>query len=826
MKEIIWQQARLLCIKILFMKQKIFLLLTLVMLCSVAIHAQPIDTLLNDYASNYPREKVYLHFDKPVYAAGETIWFKGYIFSGNYPSGMSYNFYVDMINPANGEVLQRKFYPIAEGTISGNIDLPESFKLPAVVIKAYTPLMLNYDQEFIYSKIIRVVAAGANAPAAQRSLPHILSFLPEGGNFIAGISNNIAFKGTDAYGAPIQFSGEIKDRKGNVVASISPVHDGMGKVSFIPEIDEQYTAIWKDADGNTYSTELPRPSPYGVNLHLLHIAGHIPFRVERSENVPASFKTLNLVAHFNQQVVYKAKIDLSTVASKSGQVPVAAIPSGIVTFSLFDEQWKPVAERIAFVNVEDYQFAANVNVITKDLKKRGYNIVEIEVPEEMSANMSVAVTDAEASSTGAYDDNILTHLLLTGDLKGKIHAPYYYFSDKNTDRQAHLDLVMLTNGWRRYNWEQVLSGTLPPLKIPNQEYLTIKGIQKGGKKTLPDSTQLNLYAVTTGPARDFLTLHSANGAFFERGLFFYDTLEVYYQFNDKKAIPYKAKIDLEVDNYMGPMKVKPEDAWKLIPVPDIASYNRAKMVSEELAKKIRAQDKTQLLDTVSIKGISRKRFEELDRTYTSGYFTGYDGYPLDLTNDPMALNSSNIYQYLMARLPGLYVQYSADSVTLRYRGGQPNVFLDQMLVMPEDLLYIPVIDVAYVKLFRPPFYGGPSKGGSALSDGGVSGALVVYTKRGSDMPVIKEFNNMEKVYLKGYSFPKDFYSPDYSVKDDSHQQLDVRSTLYWNPYVLTDADNRKVSFSFYNNDISEAYRIVLEGITADGKLTRVEKIIR
>ncbi len=791
------------------------------------LNAQSVDSLLEEYGKNYPQEKVYLHLDKHMYAAGETIWFKGYIFSGNLPGTFSYNFYVDLINPSTGEVITRKFYPTEAGTVAGTIELPENFKLPAVLLRAYTPWMLNFDQDFVYSKIVRVVGPGATQQSDKPVLPPALSLLPEGGNFIAGIDNNIAFKGTDGYGRPIEFTGEVKDSKGNVILSFEPEHDGMGMFGFVPEENEKYTAIWEDADGNTYSTDLPGVLSYGANLHILYVTSHIPFKVERSKNAPSNFASLNVVASFNQQVIYQAKADLKNVTEITGYIPVDDLAAGIVTITLFDEYWKPVAERIVFVHSDKYNFLVNVNVVEKNLEKRGLNTVELEVPEEIFADMSISITDELSSVSSEYEDNILSRLLLTGDLKGKIHAPGYYFVDNDELRQEHLDLVMLTNGWRRYDWESILAGKLPDIKYQNQEYLSIKGeIEKIAQKKIPESIQLNLFTLQSDSTRDFIAVNMKNGVFEEHKLLFFDTLKVYYQFDDKSMVTAKTKVKLQLNNTQAPLKITPEGGWKQLIAVDHLLYDRTRTFANELAELLKKSN-TQWLEPVAVKGVSRQRFLELDKLYTSGFFSGYDGYPIDVTNDPTAMSSSTIFHYLVGKIPGLQIVAAASGATLMYRGGSPVLFLDQARISSEDMAFVPVSDIAYVKFFRPPFYGGPAVGGGTGVDGtGMSGALAIYTRRGADIPLMKDFSGLEMVSVAGYSPIKKFYSPDYSVEESHHALKDVRSTLYWNPYILTDEKNRKVQISFYNNDISSSYRIILEGVTHEGKLARIEKVIR
>jgi len=117
-----------------------------------------------------------------------------------------------------------------------------------------------------------------------------------------------------------------------------------------------------------------------------------------------------------------------------------------------------------------------------------------------------------------------------------------------------------------------------------------------------------------------------------------------------------------------------------------------------------------------------------------------------------------------------------------------------------------------IKIFRPPFFGG---------FGGSNGAIAVYTKKGNFTS--QDVKGLDFVSIAGYSPIKEFYSPDYEV-DPALDKDDYRTTLYWNPYVLTEKNNRKVLLTFFNNDITKRIRVVIEGTNSEGKLTRIEKI--
>lgn len=793
----------------------LFLIFTLVSNVSVAQQKVSVDSMINLYGQYFPQEKMHLHMDKPMYNAGETIWFKSYIFSGIYPSKYSTNFYIEMINPNTGEVIARKMYPIFEGTSSGNIDIPLDFKLPAVIIRAYTPLMLNFDEEFLFTKKVKIISPNIPLTTEETVLPPSISFLPEGGNLVAGLYNNVAFKAIDHFGDPITVMGEVKDSKGTVVAEFMPEHDGMGKFELNPVAGEKYTATWRDQNKKTHTTELPAVQPMGVNLKVGLIEDGIPFSLERTENATDNFKSLNVIAHFNQQVIFKAKVNLVATPTLSGKIPINNLPTGIVTITVFDNNWVAIAERIVFVNAEDYNFDVQVNPADKDLRKRGYNSLYVDVPFEPSANMSIAITDADATSTNPDDDNILSRLLLTGDLKGKIFSPYYYFLGNDEYMKAQVDLVMLTNGWRKYNWDVLTKGGFPEIKVPNEVFLSLKATLSGLLPSqVPKEAMLNVFMILPDSSRQMFMMPYDKEQFMEENLVFYDTVKLYYQFNKDQVLASRATVNFSTNTLRPGLKVDKDSSW-YVPLPlDTALINRNKYFANELAKA--ASDRSQVLQTVTVRANKKTRLDELDEEYANGMFRSGNAYQFDMENEMAVAGMQSIFQFLQGRVAGLQITAQGPNVSMSWRGQQPTVFLDEMQMDVSAIANIPVSDIAYVKVMRPPFFG--------AMGGGAGGAIAIYTKKGkssqSDIP-----SNLMQAVLYGYNSKKEFYSPNYAEKSDEHLADDLRSTLYWNPYVLTDSNNKRVKIEFFNNDVTKKYRIILEGMTSEGKVARVEKIV-
>lgn len=217
--------------------------------------SQDITAKIEKFATRLPVERTYLHYDKSSYSPGETIWFKAYALSEIAPAEASKNLYVDWIDD-KGKLLQHTISPLVTGMTNGQFELPATYSGRSITVKAYTSWMLNFDSSFLYNKKIPVINPGAAGKAAPPAPPS-LTFFPEGGDAIAGISNKIAFKAVNAFGDPVKISGTVVDESGKFVDSLRNMHDGMGFLLIKPKANGKYTAKWKDDKKQS----IPRPCP-------------------------------------------------------------------------------------------------------------------------------------------------------------------------------------------------------------------------------------------------------------------------------------------------------------------------------------------------------------------------------------------------------------------------------------------------------------------------------------------------------------------------------------------------------------------------------------
>jgi hypothetical protein len=791
-------------------------------------HQQSVRANIDSFGVNYTPERVYIQFDKPGYAQGETIWFKAYLMKGFDISGLSKTLYLDFTDD-NGNVLTHGVYPVWDASAAGNFDISADYAGKSIHVRATTKWMLNFDSAFEYNKDIRIVAkpaAGSNTAFKQQVPVATVQFFPEGGDCIVGVKTKIAFKANYQNRLPANITGIVTDSKGNTVDTIKTVHDGMGFFYLEAQAGETYTAKWSENNGTTtHQTPLPAAKPVGASIEISPRPLRTGFIVTLSDNAPDAMKQMHLVATMQQRVVYMAAVNLSESPVTGGNIPTTQFASGIMKLTLFDANWIPVAERISFVDNNDYHFEPKVSFDSLSTVKRGENVLLVDVPDSLESNLSVSVTDAGLGVDSS--DDIISHLLLTGELKGQVYHPGYYFSKVNDSAAKYLDLVMLTNGWRRYKWEDIIAGQRPTIKYPaDKDYLNFSGQVFGATpKQLKDAGGIAAFISPKGKdsSRQFLTIPiNSDGSFSKPGLIFFDTLKVYYQFISKSGTGLNSTAEVNFNSSGIPARhIIAFDKTSLgYSVSDTTgNYRYSILVAEEA--RLRELLKSTTLKGVTVTTKAKSRLQVMDEKYTNGLFTGgYTAAQFDVVNDQMANAAPDVFSYLRGRVSGLAINNTAvGTVSVMYRGAPISLFVDEIPTDVNSVSYLNMNDVAYIKVLPPPFFGGFGPNGN-----GSGGAIAIYTRRGDDAQNNPNSRSLQYKLVAGYTLAKEFYSPDYGDLNQANSQEDVRSTLYWNPLVITTPKSHVAKLRFYNNDITTQLRVVLEGVSRDGKFTRVEKI--
>jgi hypothetical protein len=780
------------------------------------LNAQQPDSLLTILDRDFPQEKIYIHYDRPYYNSGETIWFKAYLLSGNLPSMISSTMYAELIDD-KGNVMERKTMPVYAGSASGDFALPDTMRASMVYVRAYTPWMLNFDSSFLYLKPIRVITAQEKAGTVKKDPKYTLTFFPEGGDLIENVETRVAFKATDDQGFPIKIKGDIVDSKGQKVSSFVDTHDGMGFFPLTPANGSTYKAVWKDSKGQQRETPLPPAKPAGVVLNVTNLGNNITYSLSRSENVPDDQRVFKVVAQMQQQMVYMARINLTTKNKVIAPIPADQLPDGIMQVTLFTDKGQAVAERIVFINHDTYYFITDLHATTKSLAPKAKNVLQIDIGDTIVSNISIAVTDAGTNTFQRDEENIFSHVLLTSDIKGYVYNPAYYFSGNADSVQQHLDLVMMTNGWRRFKWEDITAGKWPVIKNLPKPYVTVDGKILGLLPSELIGKDLTMILQTKKNNTQVLSIPvNQKGEFSVNNLIFYDTAKMYYQINNDKNKKLTSTASFDFRNSF--MRFPDKPVANLLPVlkpvlPDSSAQKRNERIAKLRRDEFFEGQKVKTLQGVEVTSRKISVEQQMDKEYTSGFFSGGDGYTFVTADDNLASSSISVLDYLQGKVAGLQISTSGPSGgTLSWRGGTPALFLNEMNADVSLIQSTPMSDVAMIKVFRPPFMGAPG--------GGSGGAVAIYTKKGAARN--SEVTGLSFTNVVGYTPVREFYSPNYDAGAD-RSKGDFRSTLYWNPYLVFDKFTRRLLIPFYNNDNCKKIRVVIEGVNEQGKLTREEK---
>lgn len=308
--------------------------------------------------------------------------------------------------------------------------------------------------------LINVVVEDAGVEESiSRSIPIVLDkialqFFPEGGDLVAGIKSRVAFKAVNEYGKGADVSGQILDDEKNVITEFGSYHMGMGAFSFTPQSGKKYYAQILRPTSNAPLLPIPAAQPEGFVLQVIdQLADEIVFRVH-SPSATESY----LVSQVRGKIYDGRKVSL-LAGTNTLRMNTASFPAGISIVTLFDSQGVEQCERLIFVNAQKQM---NIH-LTTDKKKYspGEKVkIDIETTDDkgnpLPGQIALAVVDDQLISfSNDKQDNILSRMLLSSELKGEIQEPAFYFNKEEPKATQALDYLLMTQGWRRFAWKEL-----------------------------------------------------------------------------------------------------------------------------------------------------------------------------------------------------------------------------------------------------------------------------------------------------------------------------------------------------------------------------------
>jgi CarboxypepD_reg-like domain/TonB-dependent Receptor Plug Domain len=789
------------------------------------ILAENITAKLDTFSVHHITEKAYLHFDKPYYAAGDTIYFKAYLTQGenHSPSSLSGVLHVDLIN-TNNKIDQSIKLQLGNGVAWGDFALPDSLPKGNYRVRAYTRWMLNEGgSRYFYQNIPVGSALHDKTPestTAHKSTvndnPEI-QFFPEGGNLIIGIRSKVAYKALNTNGLGIDVKGVVVDNENKEAGTFASQHLGMGYFYINPQEGKTYKARVSYSNGTQDVFDLPKPEAQGIILSVNNDSlskATVKIQAGKATYLQNRNKNYTLVIYAGgEAATVNCKLDSPAVTL---DILKRRLRSGIARLTLFSPTGEPLNERLLFIQNHD-QLHLDVSSSKTSYAARGKTSIKLkavnQAGETVNGHFSVSVTDEGKVPVEENTENtILTSLLLTSDLKGYVEQPNYYFSDTSISGRVNLDLLMLTQGYRRFEWKQLLSAGYPANAYPSEKGLEIAGVAKSiGGRPLANGT-VSLISSTGGPVLSQQT--DDKGTFRFSNLVFMDT--THFVLN---AINANGKNNTQL--------VYIKDSLLVVPaynsVLNIQDVNIGMRPYIENRKKQQAQTekygppKGILLKEVKIR--EKKR----DDNYRTANLNG-PGHADQVIHRSEFRGGGLFSDQFNGILRGVSFGACPDgkmafltlnlSMATGMNGATPMVLIIDGAVIDQTRFNINNINVNSIETIEVL----KDANAAIYGIGSTGGVLVITTRQGAGLEA-KDIvsTGILPITSMGFYKAREFYAPKYD--HDNPKRPDLRSTIYWDPEIITDKEGN-ASFEYYNADGKGSYRVVIEGIDEKGNLGR------
>ncbi|HNP23616.1 MAG TPA: hypothetical protein PKM63_06205 [Panacibacter sp.] len=742
-----------------------------------------------EYQASHFNEKIFVHTDKSFYLAGESMWFKLYCVDEFYfaPSVLSKIGYVELINNEGKAALRSKI-DLSEGLGSGSFILPTYLQSGNYTLVAYTSWMRNFDPQFYYHQQVTIV--NTLKPAFVKEQPTVNSsyvqFFPEGGNLVEGIMSKVAFKVVDRFGEPVDCKGSVMDKENKVVASFQSLRSGMGNFMFKPLKGDLYTAVVKLAD-TTITCKLPTAYTHGVVMQLENI-NEAQLQLTVTSNMEAGNEVVfmlaqsrNLVKDFQQKNFSNGTCIFMVDKSK--------LADGVSQLTIFNASRQPICERLFFKNPQ-----LKLNIVTKigqdNYQARKPVTISLELPNVANmpqrANMSMSVFMLDSLQGADYND-IQNYLYLSSELRGNINQPGFYFSNDKEAVDA-ADNLMLTQGWRRFKWENVLQNKKPFFQfLPEREGMIVNG--KVIHKRSGIATQ-NVLAFLTVPGEHFqlsATNSTVDGSVVFNAKRFYSSGTIIVKAADSNCkvelVPaYADSFPLTVSAFQMPEKWKDQLLKRSIDMQADNAYlfeekQQAYVLNSDTSVFYGKPDKRYYLDDYT-------RFitmEEVMREYVSSVRVKKDA------------------QQFHYRVHNSLYDVFFDDDPLVLVDGLPVLNTNEVVAF--DPLKIKKLEVMARKYYFQNFS---------------TNGIVSYTTYKGDLAGFPLNEGEVVVEFDGLQQQREFYSPGYTDDNKRSSRLpDLRNVLYWEPEIKT-GPNGNAQLTFYTSDVTGKFACVVQGITIDG----------
>ena len=758
-----------------------------------------------------PAPGVFLHPDKGFYAGGDRLWLSGYVLhAANHQLRTGEEaLHVDLLGP-DQRLVQHHWLKATDGRAAGDFRLPDTLATGTYRLRAYTEGdRFAPRPAFERPLLIYNLAKGAGrTPHAADSLD--VQVLPEGGRWVVGQPARLGVKVLDTEGRGRAMSGRIFDEKNTEVARFTTNAYGMTSLQLTPEAGRRYRVVLR-AGLDAGSAPLPPAEVEGLSLSAdwATDSTRLTLRVLGTGRYAA--QAVYVVVQSRGRVRHTTKIGLQAGRARL-DVPTAKLPPGLAQVTLFDQTGRPWAERLVFV--PDPEPPVTVSIFSEKASHAPGDTVTVRLElrqdgQPLLASLSASVTDTGQVPADSLVADLRTHLLLTGDLRGRVENPLFYFRKNSPEIHQALDDLLLTQGWRRVGWQAAPAdtATAPRAMVLRAQVFDERRRAAPGAELFISSSDLKQAYGRTVKTDD-------RGFFSLNDVVLRDTVRLLVKATDRDGRPFTALV-LPQTTESWFAETTPHPAFTDVsPLRALADAAQARHNADPEAYR---EPGAKLLPEVKVKTPAPRPVQP-ESQRRGAIHNRADAV---VTFDEKSPRFTNVFEMLNGRVAGLRVFRRADgsgySVLI---GGQqtimsgtdPLYLLDGAQVDANTLNAINPQEIERIEVIK----------GSDASLYGVRGAngIVAFYSRRGDSPAPEATSarpGMSEFTFRGFRTAREFYTPKRaSTRPEAPAQTDRRDVLFWQPLLPTDAQGGAV-LRFTLSDVARALRVSVQGITTDGR---------
>jgi hypothetical protein len=752
------------------MKKTILILFILIV--NSTFSQKNIDSLYVKYFK-IKRENIHLHLNKTSFIPGEEAWFKAYIIN-NKDKKLS-NFTKNLhcyIYDNNKKIIAKKLIYTENGVGNGSFKIDSTYTSNTYYIAANTNWMQNFKEDESFFQKITILNKNSYKNTTDNELD--IQILPEGGHYIEASKNTFGLlvKNKNNIGLKINKI-LLKDNKNKVLKEFSTNNFGLAKFNFYYDSKKEYHLEFDLGNDKVIEKKIPKASEMGITLNIENlIPTYFKININTNKNTLKNImnKKINLFIHntnyyFEKEISFKNQNTTISIL-----VPKKKIDTGVNIITLFDNANNPIAERLTYIHNKNLKQEINIEKL-----KTNNDSLEIKLSKKgLDSSKYFMSASILPINTKSYNptNSIISKFILAPFIKGSIQNPSYYFKNIDRKKLLQLDLLLLTQGWSKYNWKNIFYET-PIIKAESENGITLKGTLNVEK--IDKNSKVFLFSSDNNLV---LSKEIKGNKFKFSRLYLKDSSEVNFIISKKKKQLKTRGYFQQISNNLN-LKTKTYNN----------QFDFINLDNQNLAHNFIETDRIQL-DAINLRLKKKPK--------NNPFFSGV-GFSKVFVLDKNYKGTQNLNSFFMERFYSFRRDHDSNLVLIK-SNRQVSVYWDDIIL--DDL---EILNNLNLSEFSEIHY--------------KNREIFLYTNY--DFKEKRSIKKMGKLTINGgFTEPKIYYQPKYGNK--SSTIFENYGAIYWKPNINMSSINTSFKIPLMDQ---KHFTIYIEGITASGAYIYEEKDI-